>query len=66
LFNFISFGEKSTTSEVTIARMNKEEPSSTEIPMCIPSAVAPSEADKLAKTSGAPAPKANRVTPAKL
>lgn len=64
--SFISVGEASITTEVTIARMKREAPSKTEIPIWIPSDEAPSEAERLANTSGAPAPKAKRVTPARL
>jgi hypothetical protein len=64
--SLISVGENRITTADTIARIKSDAPSSTEIPMWIPSEVAPSEADRLANTSGAPAPNANKVTPAKL
>ena len=44
--------------------MNKLEPSNTASPSWIPSISASSLADRDANTSGAPAPKANKVTPA--
>eukprot|EP00352_Strombidinopsis_acuminata_P004653 CAMPEP_0176350768 /NCGR_PEP_ID=MMETSP0126-20121128/9727_1 /TAXON_ID=141414 ORGANISM="Strombidinopsis acuminatum, Strain SPMC142" /NCGR_SAMPLE_ID=MMETSP0126 /ASSEMBLY_ACC=CAM_ASM_000229 /LENGTH=71 /DNA_ID=CAMNT_0017700953 /DNA_START=1559 /DNA_END=1774 /DNA_ORIENTATION=+ len=46
--------------------MKSDDPRSTEIPMNMPDKLSASDADKDAKTSGAPAPKANSVTPAKL
>jgi hypothetical protein len=64
--SLMSVGEYRITTADTMARMNSDAPSSTEMPMCIPSEVAPSEADRLANTSGAPAPNANNVTPARL
>lgn len=64
LFNNISLGLEKRTTEVTAVNMNKLEPSKTEIPNYIPSISASSLADKLAKTSEAPAPNASNVTPA--
>ena len=44
--------------------MKKDDPSRTAIAISIPSRSPPWAADREAKTSGAPPPKANRVTPA--
>ena len=62
--SFMSPGAVRITDAVTTARMNKLEPSNTAIPIWMPDASPPSEADRLANTSGAPAPKASKVTPA--
>lgn len=51
---------------VTHAKINKLEPKSTDKPSCTPFSLASSLADSDAKTSGAPAPNASSVTPAKL
>jgi len=64
--SLISVGEDRITTDETIARMNSDAPSNTLMPMWIPSEVAPSEALREANTSGAPAPNARRVTPARL
>ena len=45
--------------------MKRLEPSRTAIAISIPSRSPPFDADKEAKTSGAPPPKASNVTPAK-
>lgn len=49
---------------VTIVKIKRLDPNSTLKPSCIPCTSASSLALKLAKISGAPAPKANKVTPA--
>eukprot|EP00352_Strombidinopsis_acuminata_P000485 CAMPEP_0176347592 /NCGR_PEP_ID=MMETSP0126-20121128/7182_1 /TAXON_ID=141414 ORGANISM="Strombidinopsis acuminatum, Strain SPMC142" /NCGR_SAMPLE_ID=MMETSP0126 /ASSEMBLY_ACC=CAM_ASM_000229 /LENGTH=82 /DNA_ID=CAMNT_0017695863 /DNA_START=1560 /DNA_END=1808 /DNA_ORIENTATION=- len=54
------------TTAATHDWMKSEEPKSTEIPMKIPDKLSASDADREANTSGAPAPNANNVTPAKL
>ena len=46
--------------------MQREEPSKMAIPISIPSTSPPEVADKDDRTSGAPPPKARRVTPARL
>ena len=46
--------------------MNRDEPSSTAMPISAPFASAPDTADREAKTSGAPPPNAKSVTPARL
>lgn len=66
LFIFIFTGDDWSTSAVTHAKMNKDEPNSTEIPMNMPDKLSASDADRDANTSGAPAPNAKSVTPAKL
>lgn len=60
----ISWGEPKSTAEVTAASMKRLEPSRTANPSWMPSMSASPLADKLAKTSGAPAPNASKVTPA--
>jgi len=64
LFSFISRGDANNTADVTPAKINKLDPKRTDKPSWMPSMSASSLADKLAKTSGAPAPNARRVTPA--
>ena len=54
------------TPPPTTARIKREEPRSTAIPISAPLDSAPDTADREAKTSGAPPPKAKSVTPAKL
>lgn len=53
-------------SEVIAERMNREDPNSTEIPISTPSESPPDAAESEAKTSGAPPPNANNVTPDRL
>lgn len=62
----MSFGEDRITSDVTTDKIKSDEPRSTEMPITMPSVSPPSEAEIEANTSGAPAPKAMSVTPAKL
>ena len=66
LFSSIGFGEEVITPAVTIAKMKRAEPTKVAIPSSIPSKSPPCIALREVKTSGAPAPKANSVTPVKL
>ena len=57
------------TPPETIAKMNREDPSRTAMPISIPEKSTPAPPDTAeidAKTSGAPPPKARSVTPARL
>lgn len=60
----IDNGLAKSVADVTIARMNRLEPNSTDNPICTPSRSASFDALRLANTSGAPAPNASNVTPA--
>lgn len=60
----ISVGDAKIHELVTTERINRLDPSNTLRPSYIPLRSAPSLALKLAKISGAPAPNANKVTPA--
>lgn len=63
--SMISFGDAQMTYELTTVSENKLEPSSTANAIWIPSTSASSLAERLAKTSGDPAPNARSVTPAR-
>ena len=66
LFILIVSGAYIMTPPPTTARMKREEPSRTAMPISIPLNSPPDTAESDAKTSGAPPPKASSVTPAKL
>ena len=53
-------------SEVIAERINREDPSRTEIPISTPAASPPEAAESEANTSGAPPPNASSVTPDRL